>query len=188
MIQHLLRLFLILSIAFCFSCDDDNGEQPVVVVDVLNWSLDGTDFALTQESIEAKMTYTSDANVNHLGIVGTSETGEVLTIYVQELFPGGVGSCLSIERYEAEVIEENCFDNGFLVICDHGGCEYENSEGKKMKSLDVAGGGHVTITSCDDEAKTISGNFNLIMVETGIDDPEELPISGSFENLVYSTN
>ncbi len=185
MIKTPLSYLIILPICLClFSCEDDPIDtQDLPTEETLTWMVDGNKYAVEQLSIEATMTYTSSAHVNHLAIIGTAETGEVLTIYVQELFPGGDGSCLSIESYNSEVVEEDCHDDGFLIICDHGGCEYENSEAVKFRSLDEVGG-FVDITSCDDQSKTISGDFELQIVETG-NSNAEISISGSFVDLVY---
>ena len=180
-------LFLLPIFLFLFACnDDDEVIEEIVIDNTLTWTLQSNEFSVAQESIEAKMTFTADAHVNHLAIIGTTETGEKLTIFVQELFPGGDGSCLSIERYKSEVIDEDCHDDGFLVICDHGGCEYENNEAIKFKSLDEPGG-FVDITSCNDETKSISGTFEL-MLEENNSTKEPILIIGSFTDLIYEVN
>ena len=177
-----LHISIPLLLFFCIcSCSDDTTVQEELIIDTLTWTLEGQDYSVTQESIVAEMNYTSDANVNHLGITGTTETGEVLVIYVQELW--GSEGCLMIATYNSEVIEDDCFDNGFLVICDHGACEYETSDNVKFKSLDQAGG-YVNISACDDENNSITGDFELMLQESG-STAEPMLIKGSFVDLVY---
>ena len=183
---YCLLLFASLAIS-CSNDDDPNPDNAIVDANTLVWNLQGQDFSIEQESVEAIMTFTPDAHVRHLSIVGTTEDGEKLTLYIQELFPGGDGSCLSIESYPAEVIEDECFfDGGFLTICDHGGGEYIDEDGNKTISLDK-GNGFVEITSCVDADKTISGRFSLLLNENQDGDPANSEsIEGSFKNLVYT--
>ncbi len=179
-------IVLLFFICFISCSDDEKIAEEKVTNQTLTWNIDGTKYSVNQESIEAKMTYSMFANVNHLAIIGRAETGEVLTLYIQELFPGGDGSCLSIERYPSEIIDEDCHDDGFLIICDHGACEYQTNDGVPFKSIDEVGG-FVNISSCDNQTNTISGDFELNIEETGNANVEIL-ISGTFIDLIYEIN
>jgi len=179
-------IFLSFSIivSFFISCgeDDTNQGPPFVQENVLTWSFNGQDYQVIQDSLNAIMRFSSDARVHTLEIVARSEQGNQLTLYVQELFSGGIGSCLNIESFSAVIDENECFDDGFLVICDGAACDYDLSDGSKLRSFEKDG--FINISACDDPARSISGDFSLL-INTDQNAEDGTRITGEFNDLIY---
>jgi len=183
-----LLLIFLLSFLLIASCADDavepdKVEDPSIVFNHVDWNFDGEDFVSEPQNVSATITFTPDANVKHLGIEATMETGEKIELFAQQLigFGGGTGTCMPIREFNALVDSTECFFDGvFLTICTGGSCNYQDSEGNTFSATQESG--YVEITSCDDDIRSLSGKFSL-PISTGSEDP--ITISGSFYEISY---
>jgi len=190
--MHYLRLPVFLCILFCIACGQEEmtpvEEEPMVVTDAVEWSFNGKTFQANGDQVNATITDTPDANVKHLHIEATTDENAVLHIYAQHLFGGGIGSCLPIRAYPAVENVDECFDDGFLIICTASALEFIDADGKKfIKHLDSAESSSLSITACDDANQNTSGSFDMPMFMDG-QDPVQLEGSFLLVDYQFKTN
>jgi len=155
-------------------------DFPIHVFDEAIWMINCQEYHPMDENLTATITNNSEAKNKHLHIEAITKNNDVLNIYLQQLFGGGMGTCMLLKEYPSKINDDECFGYGFLVMCTFGVCKFTTADGTKYTPTQE--NGSVSIDLCDSENQTIRGKFS---VEVSAENQDPILIEGEFAGFDY---